>query len=263
MVVSQTRDVRERRPPEAVGDRSGDEFDTRTCRAETGCPRAVADVAGARDACEAALSGMQAGAILRAKADGPFREHHRLKVAVCGCPNQCSRPQIADVGFVGQRVPGLDLGACIACGLCVETCAEAALTFAGDTLEFCQERCEGCGMCITVCPTGALTVAEEGWRVLVGGRLGRHPRLAARVEACVPVAQAVDDLAAVLRVYGEQGGHDERIGAALDRLAGVSEGVDDPAREEERRRSQALADLLGRAPEVRSEPETVGRGRSR
>jgi dissimilatory sulfite reductase (desulfoviridin) alpha/beta subunit len=31
---------------------------------------------------------------------------------------------------------------------------------------------------VRACRTGALTVAARGWRVLVGGQLGRHPRLA-------------------------------------------------------------------------------------
>ncbi|MCW7754013.1 hypothetical protein OOT00_08440 [Desulfobotulus sp. H1] len=33
------------------------------------------------------------------------------------------------------------------------------------------------GICITTCRDGGLLTAEKGFRVLLGGRLGRHPRL--------------------------------------------------------------------------------------
>ena len=35
-----------------------------------------------------------------------------------------------------------------------------------------------CGKCVDVCPTGTLSGERCGYRVLLGGKLGRHPRLA-------------------------------------------------------------------------------------
>ncbi len=38
-------------------------------------------------------------------------------------------------------------------------------------------RCLTCGQCVRVCPTGTLSEGKKGYRILVGGKLGRHPRL--------------------------------------------------------------------------------------
>ena len=38
-------------------------------------------------------------------------------------------------------------------------------------------RCLACGQCIRECPSGSLRKGAQGYRVLLGGKLGRHPRL--------------------------------------------------------------------------------------
>ena len=40
------------------------------------------------------------------------------------------------------------------------------------------ERCMACGLCIFSCPAGTLGEASRGYRMLLGGKLGRNPRLA-------------------------------------------------------------------------------------
>ena len=37
---------------------------------------------------------------------------HKFKIAVGGCPNNCVKPSLNDVGIVGQRVPEIDLSMC-------------------------------------------------------------------------------------------------------------------------------------------------------
>jgi dissimilatory sulfite reductase (desulfoviridin) alpha/beta subunit len=39
-----------------------------------------------------------------------------------------------------------------------------------------------CGKCVKVCPSGAMEEAEKGWRIMVGGKLGRHPQLGRELE---------------------------------------------------------------------------------
>jgi dissimilatory sulfite reductase (desulfoviridin) alpha/beta subunit len=41
-----------------------------------------------------------------------------------------------------------------------------------------RERCINCGRCIPVCPTETLATGQQGYRIQLGGKLGRHPRLA-------------------------------------------------------------------------------------
>ena len=40
---------------------------------------------------------------------------HKFKIAVGGCPNNCVKPDLNDLGIVGQRVPMLDAGKCRGC----------------------------------------------------------------------------------------------------------------------------------------------------
>lgn len=49
----------------------------------------------------------------------------------------------------------LQEGRCVACGLCVESCAYGALRM-GDYPEISQEDCRLCGSCVQACPAGAL-----------------------------------------------------------------------------------------------------------
>uniref|UniRef100_A0A7V6CDC6 4Fe-4S ferredoxin-type domain-containing protein n=1 Tax=Thermodesulfobacterium geofontis TaxID=1295609 RepID=A0A7V6CDC6_9BACT len=41
-----------------------------------------------------------------------------------------------------------------------------------------EELCVGCGSCIKICPESALYEEFKGYKVYLGGKLGRHPRLA-------------------------------------------------------------------------------------
>lgn len=213
----------------------------RVCGAANGCPRAVADVAAAATAVTAALDTVDVAGVVRDKAvsAGRILEHHRFKVTLSGRPHGCTQPQIADVGIMGQERPRLDEGACIGCGLCVETCVESAFSLMGGRLRMDESRCVGCGECIRVCPTAALTAVASGWRVLVGGRLGRHPRLGAEVASCVDLDRAIAVATKVVGLWARTGLPDERVGAMLDRVTGC-----EGPRDGEEMRSAALARLL-------------------
>ncbi len=104
--------------------------------------------------------------------------HHRLKVAVCACPNGCTQPQIKDIGLVAHAYPARGHAECTACGLCVEACPDGAVRLTDDGPVIDAERCVNCGACARACPTDALVNERSGYAVTVGGRLGRHPRLA-------------------------------------------------------------------------------------
>lgn len=150
-------------------------YSIKVCRGAAGCPHAVIGTDISQDI-RAVLEGSGWPAFL-ASGVRPIRHHHQFRVSVASCPNGCSQPHIADFGLVGCARIAIDPDECTACGQCVPACAEKALRLQ-DTIHLDPTRCLGCEACVRVCPTGALRTDEYGWRVLLGGKLGRHPRLA-------------------------------------------------------------------------------------
>ena len=82
------------------------------------------------------------------------------------------------MGLVGFVRPSLDEGCCISCGLCVEACPDSAISLEGDYPRFDRQACQGCKGCSRACEQECISLSQPGMRVLLGGKLGRHPHLA-------------------------------------------------------------------------------------
>ena len=154
---------------------------------------------------------------LKGKVAGPLKFHHEFRVSVSDCPNSCSRPQIADVGLIGARRPGVGDVPCSRCEACVAACRENAITFRDEKPVLDGALCLSCGQCVSACPTGTLREVSSGYRVLVGGKLGRHPRLGLEV----PGIHTSDDTVKIIRVlldfYQDHCLRGERLGEILER----------------------------------------------
>lgn len=111
-----------------------------------------------------------------------YPNDYHLKVAVSGCPNDCIKAHMNDIGIIACVEPEYDKGACILCEACVETCAERvtnALRVENYKIVRDKDYCIQCGECVLKCPTGATYRGKQLYRVIVGGRTGkRNPRLA-------------------------------------------------------------------------------------
>lgn len=106
-----------------------------------------------------------------------LRHHEVFRLALCACPNGCARPQVADLGLVAAVRPAVSPEACTGCGACRDACPDAAIALAAGLAVIDPDRCLGCGKCRDVCPAGAIVCGEPALRAMVGGRLGRRPRL--------------------------------------------------------------------------------------
>lgn len=173
----------------------------------SGCPNVLLHTAPWREALEAWARDSDISERLRRRVKGDrILHYHKLRVAIAGCPNACSRPQIADVGIVGFVRPRVDPDGCTVCGACAEVCPDKAIIVEGAPPRFDREACQGCLRCSEACPKDCILLSEPRARVLVGGKLGRHPHLAEPFQDVgVP-----EDLVAML---------DELVGDYLDRAA--------------------------------------------
>ncbi|MBJ6723638.1 4Fe-4S dicluster domain-containing protein [Geomesophilobacter sediminis] len=130
--------------------------------------------------------------------------HHKFKVGFAGCPFDCPKSAINDVGFQGAIWPELTEAECISCGLCAKSCVEGAIAMDGDKPAFTPEKCIYCGDCVKVCPTGAWKSAKRGYTVRIGGKWGRRPLVGTVFATFLPEEKVVDFIAAVLAWYQEK-----------------------------------------------------------
>ena len=100
---------------------------------------------------------------------------HKFKIAVGGCPNNCVKPDLNDLGIVGQRVPLFDYSKCKGCGKCqVETACPVKIAKVEEgCLKVDTESCNGCGRCKAKCPFGVTEEYMEGCKIYIGGRWGK------------------------------------------------------------------------------------------
>jgi anaerobic sulfite reductase subunit C len=190
-----------------------------TCFGANGCPNRILDDDGLAGELEQIVSQRDLKNFLKARVAGPLKLHHEFRITLADCPNACSRPQIVDIGIIGARRPELSGEPCSGCGACVETCREGALALTDDSgtahLDFA--KCLACGQCLAVCPTGTLQAAEKGYRILVGGKLGRHPQLGKELKSIYSKRELLDILSKCLDLHIEHNLSGERFGDVLDR----------------------------------------------
>lgn len=146
---------------------------------------------------------------------------HKFKIAVGGCPNNCVKPDLNDLGVVGQRVPVPDIEKCRGCKKCQieKNCPIHAAKLEDGRISIDPDACNHCGRCKGKCPFGAVEEYREGYKILIGGRWGKKtacgrplPRLFTTEEEVM----AVIDRAILL--FREEGIAGERFADTVARL---------------------------------------------
>lgn len=184
-----------------------------TCFGPNGCPNRAVFGDGLQKKLEQLLANSDLLGFLKSHVGDNLKFHHEFRVSLADCPNACSQPQIKDVGILGATMPGGTDQPCSGCGQCEDVCRENAV--AAGTESGCPEvdgnRCLACGLCIPVCPTGSLAIGQQGFRVQLGGKLGRHPRLARELPGIFREDQIVEIVAECLRLYKKRSKNGRRF----------------------------------------------------
>ena len=148
---------------------------------------------------------------------GTATGHHKFKISFSGCPIDCARTREMDLGFQGIVEPELVAEECTACGLCVSSCEEKALTMVNELPVRDYRKCIYCGDCVKVCPVDAMVTLRRGWLVRAGGKHGRHPIYAYEIAQFVTDEQCFSLIEKTVHWYQENGEGRERIGATFGR----------------------------------------------
>lgn len=145
---------------------------------------------------------------------------HKFKIAVGGCPNNCVKPDLNDLGIVGQRVPVLDPDKCRGCKVCQveKSCPIHASKLENGKLAIGTD-CNNCGRCKGKCPFGAMTDYMDGYKVYIGGRWGKKTANGRALDYLFTSEEEVMDLVErAILLFRDEGHTGERFADTIDRL---------------------------------------------
>lgn len=192
-------------------------YQIEACFGPGGCPNraSISDPLLARIEAEVKKSDLLG--FLRRTVKGDLRFHHEFRITLADCPNACSRPQIKDIGIIGACAPVVTEAPCLMCEACADACREDAviLDHEKEVPVIDDDLCLKCGKCVPVCSTGTLTEACRGYRVQLGGKLGRHPQLARELPGIYDENTVMKIVKDCLRFYKDNSKDGERFGQIL------------------------------------------------
>lgn len=146
---------------------------------------------------------------------------HKFKIAVGGCPNNCVKPDINDLGIIGQRIPAVDPCKCHNCKICKieQACSIKLARIVDGKIYIDPDRCNHCGRCVGKCPFGAVEAQTTGYRVTVGGRWGKQ---VARGRALDHICTSEDEVLSLaekcILLFRDKGEAGERFADTIERL---------------------------------------------
>ena len=144
---------------------------------------------------------------------------HKFKIAVGGCPNNCVKPDLNDVGIVGQRFPLVHPDLCKGCQLCVKECPIHVISMKDKHAVIDDTQCNHCGRCIKKCPFQAIENQKTGYQVYLGGRWGKRTAMGRSLGTIFTdkeqVLACIEKCLLLFRAYGQP---KERFADTIARL---------------------------------------------
>ena len=142
----------------------------------------------------------------------------KIKFAVTGCPNACAKPQENDLGVMGIMKPAINTEACSGCGTCTFMCPEKAIVLENEKIKILWDKCNLCGACVGTCPSDLITEEWKRYKILVGGKIGKHPKLGVELIDAQSPQEAVAIFRKIINWAKKNTKTGERLGICLDRV---------------------------------------------
>ena len=145
---------------------------------------------------------------------------HKFKIAVGGCPNNCVKPNLNDLGIVGQRIPAFQKDICKGCKKCIieANCPIHACHVENGKLVI-TDKCIHCGRCVGKCYFHSIEDGERGYKIYVGGRWGKEYAIGKPLSVLLHSEEEVLELCekAVL-LFKDKGVAGERFSDTIERI---------------------------------------------
>ena len=173
---------------------------------------------------------------------------HKFKIAVGGCPNNCVKPDLNDLGIVGQKVIKILPESCKGCPSCsmIDNCPMNAISMKDGKAVIDASLCNNCGRCAGSCRFGATEESETMYKVYVGGKWGKRVRMGSPLQKLFTREEVLKVVEKAILLFKSKGESGERFGQTVDRL-----GV-------EKVEKMLIADNLLKRKEEILEMETIG-----
>ncbi len=142
----------------------------------------------------------------------------KIKFAVTGCPNACAKPQENDFGVMGVLKPAIYTDECSGCGTCTFMCPEKAIVLENDKAKIIWDKCNLCGACVGACPSDFISEEWKGYKLFVGGKIGKHPKLGKELTEAKSPQEAIAIFRKIINWSKKNTNTGERFGDCLDRI---------------------------------------------
>lgn len=152
---------------------------------------------------------------------GSVKLPHKFKISVGGCPNNCAKPNLNDIGIVGQKIPVVDLEKCRGCKVCTlaKACPIGVAKLENGKIVMPEGECNHCGRCVGKCPFKAVDGYVTAYKVYLGGRFGKKIALG---EPMKTLFHTEEEVLAVIEkailLFKSQGIQGERFADLISRI---------------------------------------------
>lgn len=131
------------------------------------------------------------------------------------------KPNLNDVGIIGQRIPEVNSEICKGCKKCAieAACPNKIAKVVDGKIQIDESLCRHCGRCIGKCPFHTIEGGVYGYKIYIGGRWGKkisHGKALGKI--FTSKEEALDVIEKAILFFKDNGLKGERFAETIDRI---------------------------------------------